>query len=178
MKRFVILDRDGVINRDSPSYVKTEDEWIPEEGSVEAIAMLTMAGIPVFIATNQSAVGRGIISDLDLQKIHKKMMKMVLEAGGKISDIKYCPHLPSAACNCRKPEPGLLNQIFVENKLKGSDGFFVGDAATDLQAAKLAGCNPVLVLTGKGKKTIESCPEQSLVFDNLKSFVTSLLKKV
>ena len=108
---------------------------------------------------------------------NKKMMKMVVEAGGKISDIKYCPHLPSAACNCRKPEPGLLNQIFFENKLKGSDGFFVGDAATDLQAAKLAGCNPVLVLTGKGKKTIESCPEQSLVFDNLKSFVTSLLKK-
>ena len=177
MKRFVILDRDGVINRDSPYYVKTEDEWIPEEGSLEAIAMLTMAGIPVFIATNQSAVGRGIISDFDLQKIHKKMMKMVVEAGGKISDIKYCPHLPSAACNCRKPEPGLLNQIFFENKLKGSDGFFVGDAATDLQAAKLAGCNPVLVLTGKGKKTIESCPEQSLVFDNLKSFVTSLLKK-
>ena len=177
MKRFVILDRDGVINRDSPSYVKTEDEWIPEEGSVEAIAMLTLAGIPVFIATNQSAIGRGIISDLDLQKIHKKMVRMIVEAGGKISDIKYCPHLPSAACNCRKPNPGLLNQIILENKLKGSDGFFVGDAATDLQAAKLAGCNPVLVLTGKGRKTIESCPKQSLVFDNLKSFVTSLLKK-
>ena len=79
MKRFVILDRDGVINLDSPSYVKTEDEWIPEEGSVEAIAMLTMAGIPVFIATNQSGVGRGIISALDLQKIHEKMMKMVME---------------------------------------------------------------------------------------------------
>ena len=177
MKRFVILDRDGVINRDSPSYVKTEEEWIPEEGSVEAIAMLTLARIPVFIATNQSAVGRGIISDLDLQKIHKKMMKMIVEAGGEISDIKYCPHLPSAACNCRKPKPGLLNQIFVENKLKGADGFFVGDAATDLQAAKLAGCNPVLVLTGKGKKTLESCPEQSLVFDNLRSFVTFFLKK-
>ena len=156
MKRFVILDRDGVINRDSASFVKTEDEWIPEEGSVEAIAMLTLARIPVFIATNQSAVGRGIISDLDLQKINTKMMKMVVEAGGEISDIKYCPNLPSAVCDCRKPKPGLLNQIFVENKLKGSDGFFVGDAATDLQAAKLAGCNPVLVLTGKGKKTIEN----------------------
>ncbi len=176
MKRFVILDRDGVINRDSPSYVKTEDEWIPEEGSVEAIAMLTLARIPVFIATNQSAVGRGIISDLDLQKIHKKMMKMVLEAGGKISDIKYCPHVPEAACNCRKPKPGLLNQIVSENKLKSSDGFFVGDAASDLQAAKLAGCNPILVLTGKGKKTLENCYQQLPVFDNLKSFVISLLK--
>ena len=69
----LFLDRDGVINRDSPFYVKTEDEWIPEEGSVEAIAMLTLAGIPVFIATNQSAIGRGIISDLDLQKIHEKI---------------------------------------------------------------------------------------------------------
>ena len=175
MRRFVILDRDGVINLDSDSYIKTEGEWIPEEGSIEAIAMLTTAKIPVFVATNQSAVGRGIISNTDLLKIHRKMIDIIMAAGGKISGIKYCPHLPDAACNCRKPKPGLLNQIFVENKLKGSDGFFVGDAATDLQAAKLAGCNPVLVLTGKGKKTLESCPEQSLVFDNLKSFVTYLL---
>ena len=177
MRRFVILDRDGVINLDSTSYIKTEEEWIPEEGAIEAIAMLTMAKIPVFVATNQSAVGRGLISNTDLLKIHKKMIAIIMAAGGEISDIKYCPHLPNAACNCRKPKPGLLNQIILENKLKGSDGFFVGDAATDLQAAKLAGCNPVLVLTGKGKKTMESCPEQSLVFDNLKSFVTSLLKK-
>ena len=88
MKRFVILDRDGVINLDSPSYVKTEDEWIPEEGSVEAIAMLTLARIPVFIATNQSAVGRGIISDVDLKMLHLFLIKMVVEAGGEISDIK------------------------------------------------------------------------------------------
>ena len=176
MRRFVILDRDGVINLDSASYIKTEEEWIPEEGAIEAIAMLTTAKIPVFVATNQSAVGRGIISNTDLLKIHRKMIEIIMAAGGEISDIKYCPHLPDAACNCRKPKPGLLNQIFVENKLKGSDGFFVGDAATDLQAARLAGCNPVLVLTGKGKKTLEICPDQPIVFDNLRSFVVSFLK--
>tara|TARA_B100001093_G_scaffold493802_1_gene536379 strand:- start:119 stop:649 length:531 start_codon:yes stop_codon:yes gene_type:complete len=176
MKRFVILDRDGVINLDSNSYIKSKDEWIPEEGAIEAIAMLTMAKIPVFVATNQSAVGRGIISNADLRKIHEKMVAIVMAAGGEICDIKYCPHVPESACNCRKPRPGLLNQIIDENKLKGSDGFFVGDAVTDLQAAKLAGCNPVLVLTGKGKNTLETCPEQSPVFDNLKSFVISLLK--
>ena len=176
MKKFVILDRDGVINRDSAAYIKSEEEWIPEEGSIEAIAMLTKAKIPVFVATNQSAVGRGIISDTDLQKIHKKMMAIVTASGGKIYGIKYCPHAPETDCNCRKPKPGLLEQIFNENKLKCSDGFFVGDTATDIQAAKLAGCNPVLVLTGKGKETLETIPEQSLVFDNLRSFVISFLK--
>ena len=102
MTRFVILDRDGVINRDSASYVKTEKEWIPEEGAIEAIAMLTRAKIPVFVATNQSAVGRGIISNTDLEKIHRKMSKTVLAAGGQICDIKYCPHTPAEFCNCRK----------------------------------------------------------------------------
>ena len=176
MKKFVILDRDGVINRDSASYVKTEKEWIPEEGSIEAIAMLTKAKVPVFVATNQSAVGRGIISSSDLHNIHKKMMAVIVAAGGEIRDIKYCPHLPEESCNCRKPKPGLLNQIFNENNLKSSDGFFVGDANTDLEAAKLAGCCPVLVLTGKGKKTLEICPDQPIVFDNLRSFVVSFLK--
>ena len=176
MKRFVILDRDGVINRDLASYVKTEKEWIPEEGAIEAIAMLTRAKIPVFVATNQSAVGRGLISNTELEKIHKKMNTTVGAAGGQICDIKYCPHTPAESCNCRKPKPGLLNQIFYENKLKGSDGFFVGDSATDIQAANLAGCNPVLVLTGKGKQTLNIFPKQSLVFDNLKSFVISFLR--
>tara|TARA_S200000501_G_C20262966_1_gene499417 strand:- start:2 stop:532 length:531 start_codon:yes stop_codon:yes gene_type:complete len=176
MKKFVILDRDGVINQDSAAYIKSAEEWIPEEGSIEAIAMLTKAKIPVFVATNQSAVGRGIISDTDLQKIHKKMIAIVTASGGEICGIKYCPHAPETECNCRKPKPGLLEQIFHENKLKGSDGFFVGDTATDIQAAKLAGCNPVLVLTGKGKETFKSIPEQSPVFDNLRSFVISLLK--
>ena len=176
MTRFVILDRDGVINRDSASYVKTEKEWIPEEGAIEAIAMLTRAKIPVFVATNQSAVGRGIISNTDLEKIHTKMNKTVLAAGGQICDIKYCAHTPAEFCNCRKPNPGLLNQIINENELKSSDGFFVGDSATDIKAATQAGCNPVLVLTGKGKQTLEIFPKLSLVFDDLKSFVISFLR--
>ncbi|MDC2964501.1 HAD-IIIA family hydrolase [Gammaproteobacteria bacterium] len=177
MKRFVILDRDGVINQESVSYVTTEKEWVPEEGAIEAISMLTRAKIPVFVATNQSAIGRGIISDADLEKIHGKMTATVLAAGGHISDIKHCPHIPSESCNCRKPKPGLLNQIFNENKLKSSDGYFVGDSPTDIEAAKLAGCKPVLVLTGKGKQTLEIFPTHSLVFNNLKSFVISLLKQ-
>ena len=104
------------------------------------------------------------------------MNATVLAAGGQIIDIKYCPHTPAESCNCRKPKPGLLNQILNENKLKSSDGYFVGDSATDIEAAKLAGCNPVLVLTGKGKQTLEIFPTHSLVFNNLKSFVISLLE--
>ena len=176
MKSFVIRDRDGVIYQDSASYVKTEKEWVPEEGALEAIAMLTRAKIPVFVATNQSAVGRGIISHTDLEKIHGKMNAAVEAAGGHICGIKYCPHTPETSCNCRKPKPGLLNQIFNENKLKSSNGFFVGDSATDIEAAKLAGCNPVLVLTGRGRETLKIFPKQSPVFDNLKSFVTSFLR--
>ncbi|MBA58713.1 MAG: D-glycero-beta-D-manno-heptose-1,7-bisphosphate 7-phosphatase [Gammaproteobacteria bacterium] len=176
MNKFVILDRDGVINKDSDSYIKNLEEWIPEEGSIEAIVRLTKANIPVFVATNQSGIGRGKISIADLKEIHHEMSNTVEKAGGAILDIKFCPHHPNDRCECRKPEIGLITQILSENNLKASDGYFVGDSDSDLQAADKSGCKAVLVLTGKGRTTLINKPKYLPVFPNLLSFVMSLLE--
>ena len=107
----VVLDRDGVINRESADFIKTPDEWIPLPGSLEAIARLTRAGYPVSVATNQSGVGRGLFDRDALDAIHDKMRRAVESAGGDLAGIFFCPHAPDEGCDCRKPEPGLLRQI-------------------------------------------------------------------
>ena len=107
MISFVILDRDGVINKDSRDYIKSEDEWEPIPGSLEAIALLTANDIEVYIATNQAGVAREKLTLDALKGIHKKLLHEVKKAGGRIVDIKYCPHHPEEKCWCRKPNPGL-----------------------------------------------------------------------
>ena len=108
MTSFVILDRDGVINQDSADYIKSADEWVALPGSLEAIALLTSNNIEVYIATNQAGVARGKLTLDALDRIHKKLLREVEISGGRIVDIKYCPHHPDEKCWCRKPNPGLL----------------------------------------------------------------------
>src|SRR3990167_3048175 len=104
----IILDRDGVINFDSPDYIKSPDELIPIPGSIEAIVKLTQAGFPIVVATNQSGVNRGLFSLKVLNDIHQKMISHIVNAGGKIDGIYFCPHTPAENCDCRKPKPGML----------------------------------------------------------------------
>ena len=149
----VILDRDGVINRDSPDFIKTPEEWIPIPGSLEAIARLCAAGFTVAVATNQSGVGRGLFDEDTLQRIHGSMMDAVRAAGGDLASIAYCPHRPDAGCSCRKPEPGLL-QALARHAGTGLDGVpCIGDSARDIEAAFRCGARPILVLTGNGQQT-------------------------
>ena len=154
--KLVILDRDGVINQDSDSYIKSPEEWLPIDGSLEAIARLHQCGFRVAVATNQSGVARGLFDLYTLARIHQKMCSLAEESGGLIDGVFFCPHGPDEGCGCRKPQPGLLAQIASEFEVSLQGVPFVGDSLKDIQAARSAGCRPILVLTGKGGQTIET----------------------
>lgn len=173
----IILDRDGVINLDSDAYIKTEDEWIPIESSIKAIARLHKAGHRLFVATNQSGIGRGYFSLETLEKMHQKMLTLVNDAGGEITDIAYCPHAPEDNCDCRKPKPGLLVQLAEQHNIDLSKAIVIGDSLRDLEAATAAGANAILVLTGKGKNTLQKNPNLTYPhFESLHHASKHLLK--
>ena len=174
MTSFVILDRDGVINQDSVDYIKSADEWVALPGSLEAIALLTTSKIDVYIATNQSGVARGKVTLDALDSIHKKLRREVERAGGGIVDIKYCPHHPDEKCWCRKPNPGLLEDIAATYQLNLKEGYYVGDSLKDLQAAESAGCPSILVLTGNGIETQKLSPLHLPVFSDLLAFAKDI----
>ncbi len=152
----VILDRDGVINEDTPDYVKTPEEWKPIPGSLEAIAKLHQAGFYVAIASNQSAVGRGLITLETLSRIQRKMDQALDELGARIDALFFCPHTPGAGCGCRKPKPGLLEDLGRRLNVGLAGVPFIGDTQKDVDAARAVGAQPMLVLTGKGKATAQS----------------------
>jgi len=151
--KLVILDRDGVINYDSAEFIKSPDEWQPIPGSLEAIARLTQAGHHVVVATNQSGVGRGLLDMATLSAIHDKMHKALAHAGGRIDAVFYCPHAQEDGCSCRKPKPGMLEDIARRFNVDLADMPCIGDSQRDLEAAVQVQAQPILVLTGKGKKT-------------------------
>jgi D-glycero-D-manno-heptose 1,7-bisphosphate phosphatase len=149
----IILDRDGVINEDSDDYIKSPEEWEPVPGSIEAIASLSQAGFSIAVATNQSGLARGYFDDITLANIHTLLCDLVETAGGHIDVICYCPHGPDEGCRCRKPAPGLLEQIAAELDLPLAGAWYVGDADKDMQVALAMQCRPILVRTGKGRNT-------------------------
>lgn len=175
---FVILDRDGVINHDSDEYIKSPEEWLPIDGSPEAIAALNQAGYRVVVATNQSGIARGYFDVPTLDAIHEKMHSIVENAGGKIEAIFYCPHSPTDGCNCRKPLPGLLHQIEKQFSISVEGVPFIGDSLSDIACAKNAASMPLLVRTGKGSKTENqiNASDNIPVFDDLSRAVGYLLK--
>ena len=153
MMKLVILDRDGVINVDSPDYIKSLAEWRPIPGSLHAIAKLTQAGYKVTVATNQSGIHRGLFSLHELDAMHQTLQSRVRELGGCIDAIFFCPHQPIDNCDCRKPKTGLFALIarFFQVSLVNVPA--IGDSWRDLEAAKQMGCQPILVRTGKGERT-------------------------
>jgi D-glycero-D-manno-heptose 1,7-bisphosphate phosphatase len=181
--KLVILDRDGTINVDSDEFIKSPEEWHPIEGALEAIGRLNHAGYHVVVATNQSGLGRGLMDVASLNAIHDKMNKQLSKVGGRIDAIFYCPHAPEESCQCRKPAPGLLEQI-AERYGMGLEGVpFVGDSLRDLQAAQAAGCRPHLVLTGKsvglrGQALPTEYPAQTQAHHDLDAFVSHWLRAV
>jgi len=148
--KLVILDRDGTINADSDQFIKSPDEWQPLPGALEAIAKLNHAGWHAVIASNQSGLGRGLFDVASLNAMHAKMHKMLSAQGGRIDAVFYCPHSPDENCSCRKPKPGLFEQIADRFGVDMKGVPVVGDGLRDLQAGAAAGCEPHLVLTGKG----------------------------
>lgn len=160
---YIILDRDGVINYDSDQYIKSPDEWLPIPRSLEAIALLNRAGFRVLVATNQSGVARGYYDLETLDQIHEKMMRELAAVGGYVEEIFFCPHHPDENCHCRKPKPGLLQQIQAKYPLVLAETYFIGDSLADLGAAEAAGCKSLLVKTGNGIKTLEKHPHYSKI---------------
>ena len=178
MLKSIILDRDGVINQDSPDYIKSAQEWVPIPGSIEAIVALSQAGYTVAVATNQAGLAKGKFDQADLDAMHAKMCDMVEAAGGKIDLIVYCPHHPDDACDCRKPKPGLLHAIESELGVSVAGVPFVGDKVSDIQCARAAGAKPILVKTGKGAAVAAEQGDQLAgvaIYDNLWNFVQGLL---
>ncbi|MCK9397562.1 MAG: D-glycero-beta-D-manno-heptose 1,7-bisphosphate 7-phosphatase [Methylobacter sp.] len=166
--RYVLLDRDGVINHDADDFIKSPEEWLPIEGSLEAIALLNEHGYKVAVVTNQSGVARGLFDAAMLEKIHAKMQRMAAEKGGKIDAIYFCPHGPDDDCNCRKPKPGLLEAFAADHHANLNGIAVIGDSLRDLQAALAVGASPMLVKTGKGRKTLNENPNLNIpVFENL-----------
>lgn len=178
MPQMVILDRDGVINRDSDDYIKSVDEWIPIAGSLEAIRHLKEAGYLVTVATNQSGIARGFFDEQTLQKIHDKMHDLLAQLGSSVDGIFYCPHGPWDNCACRKPKPGLLFQIAKQFDIDLSVTPFVGDSMSDIKAAEMANARPVLVRSGKGEYVTRNSAEaiDVPVFDDLAHFVRETLR--
>ncbi len=175
--RLIILDRDGVINHDSDAYIKSPDEWIPIPGSLDAIARLHQEGYQIVVATNQSGVARGMF-DMDmLNRIHLKMLDAVRHKGGEIHAIFLCPHGPQDNCRCRKPAPGLFEDIAERLKVNLAGVYAVGDSGRDLIAARAVNALPVLLRTGKGARTLEKGEhlEGVPVFEDLAAFVDHLL---
>lgn len=166
--RYVLVDRDGVINEDSDDFIKSPEEWWPIDGSLEAIALLNQHGYDAVVITNQSGLARGLFDEAMLANIHDKMHRLLAEQGGKITAIYHCPHSPDSPCNCRKPKPGLLEQFALENNVDLKTVFFVGDSLRDIQAAQIVGAKPILVKTGKGQLTFDNNPNLNIpVLDNL-----------
>ena len=147
--KLIILDRDGTINEDRDDFVKTPDEWVPIPGALEAIARLNHAGWHTVVATNQSGLGRGTFDMATLNAMHTKMNQLLAKQGGRIDAVFFCPHTPEEACHCRKPQPGLFEQIGERFGVSLGDVPVVGDSLRDLQAGVAVGCKPHLVRTGK-----------------------------
>lgn len=178
--RVIVLDRDGVINHDHPDHIRTAKAWRPIDGSLEAIARFTHAGWRVYVASNQSGIGRGLFGYGELFAIHDKMMRMCAELGGRIDGIFFCPHAPDAGCDCRKPAPGLLHQLSARLGSDLASVPVVGDSWRDIEAARAAGAPAILVRTGNGAATEAEHRDEladTAVHDDLSAVAAALLDK-
>ena len=180
--KLVILDRDGTINADSEEFIKSPDEWTPLPGAIEAIARLNHAGWHTVIASNQSGLGRGLFDVASLNAMHAKMHKLLAAVGGKVDAVFYCPHAPEEHCHCRKPEPGLFEQIGERYGIDLPGVPVVGDTWRDLIAGAAVGCEPHLVLTGKGaayrtRKLPQAFPKTTQVHASLAAFADFLIAR-
>lgn len=192
MFRLILLDRDGVINEDSPDYIKSPEEWRAIPGSLEAIGALCEAGALVGVCTNQAGIGRGILTRDALLSIHETMHQQLkaLAPAAELSVVQFCPHHPDDGCECRKPEPGMLLRAMQALQVSSSQTCFIGDSMKDLQSAQRAGIAPILVRTGNGANTeaalhrgsaeallgeSQAIAQAPLIFDDLASAARAIL---
>ena len=180
--KLVILGRDGILNEYREGHVTAPEEWVAVPGALEAVARMNHAGWHVVVATNQSGIGRGMIDMSAVNAVHAHMHQQLQLQGGRIDAVFFCPHTPEEDCDCRKPKPGLMLDIGHRYGVDLSHVPMVGDTARDLVAAAAAGCEPHLVLTGKGAQfrglpLPAAFPPGTVVHDNLAAFADALLAR-
>jgi D-glycero-D-manno-heptose 1,7-bisphosphate phosphatase len=147
--KLIIIGRDGILNRFREGHVKEPSEWEPLPGALEAVARLNHAGWHVVMATNQGGIGRGLVEMSSVNAVHLHMMKLLAAKGGRIDAVFFCPHPPEEHCDCRKPAPGMMQDIALRYGVDLATVPMVADTPRDLQAASTAGCKPHLVRTGR-----------------------------
>jgi D-glycero-D-manno-heptose 1,7-bisphosphate phosphatase len=177
--RHVVVDRDGVLNREAPSggWVTRPEDWCWERGALDGLRILAAASIEVSVATNQSGIGRGVFDEESLAAVHARMQREAEAAGGRIHRILCCAHAPDEGCGCRKPEPGLITEAVKEAGIPASETIAVGDADRDLEAARRAGVRAVLVRTGKGVDTERRLGDSEVpVYDDLRSAAAAIVE--
>ncbi|MBM3341837.1 MAG: D-glycero-beta-D-manno-heptose 1,7-bisphosphate 7-phosphatase [Betaproteobacteria bacterium] len=176
--KLIVLDRDGVINHDSAAFIKSPGEWRPLPGSLNAISRLNQAGFHVIVATNQSGIGRGFFDMAALNAIHDKMHKALAQAGARVDAVFFCPHTVEDGCQCRKPKTGMYDDIARRLNTKLAGVLMVGDSIRDLEAAAAVQGQPLLVLTGNGKKTQRAgnLPPGTRVYADLAAAVDTLVE--
>jgi len=166
--RAVFLDRDGVINENLDSnYVKSWDEFRFLPRSKEAIKALSDAGLNVIIITNQACIGKGIVSAHIVERINTNMMDEIMQFGGKVRALYYCPHIAEDNCECRKPKSGMLIRASQDFDISLPDSYLVGDDIKDILAGKNVGCKVILVKTGKGTKSVEQLSKLKVKPDHI-----------
>ena len=177
--RHVILDRDGVLNREAAEggWIREPHEWIWEQGAREGLLLFARAGVHISVVTNQSCMGRGLASSEAITRVHDHMRREAAASGAGIDDVFVCPHAPEEGCDCRKPRPGLVRQAIDASGVPATQTALVGDAPRDLEAGRLCDVRVVLVRTGKGLETEKNEQLEAIpVCDNLHSAAIGLLE--
>lgn len=182
--KLVIYGRDGILNEYREDHVKEAPEWAPIPGALDAVARLNHAGWHAVVATNQSGIGRGMIDMASVNAVHAYMNRKLIEHGGRIDAVFFCPHTPEEGCDCRKPLPGMLLDIGRRYGVDLAAVPMVCDTLRDLQAAQAAGCEPHLVLSGRAAglddETLEGIVAQvprTTVHDSLAAFADHLMRR-
>ena len=137
----LFLDRDGVINtRIIDGYVRTWEQFAFEPGALEALAVLAQWAPRIVVVTNQQGVGKGLMTASDLDDIHRRMRLEIEGAGGRVDDIRVCPHLVGADCDCRKPAPGMaLSYLAQHPEVDAALSVMVGDTESDIEMGRRLG---------------------------------------
>lgn len=182
--KLIILGRDGILNEYREDHVKSPDEWVPIAGALEAVSRLNHAGWHAVVATNQAGIGRGMIDMASVNAVHASMNRRLMDQGGRIDAVFFCPHTPEDACDCRKPLPGMMKDIGHRYGADLAHVPMVCDTLRDLQAAQAAGCEPHLVLSGRAAQLDEATLQRYVqqvpatqVHANLGAFADYVLRR-
>lgn len=178
-ERALFLDRDGVINVNLPDHVRSWEQFEFERGSLDALARVGATDYRVIVITNQSGIGRGLMSHETVNEIHTRMTAEIRHVGGRVDEVYYCPHSSQDNCTCRKPAPEMLLRGRDRYQLDVGASYLVGDWVDDVLAARAAGVKPLLVRTGRGERAIAEMLTREIpapeIFENLAAAVEWIL---